>query len=124
MDIEAAREGQHLPDLFGAADALQMAAPAATLPLVDVTGNAAKLSRLSSATSMCFPAAFPFATAVSMLSSATSSLPGFRQFLSAFLSITLLQSKLVRSRFVLLAYDSDHLTALVGIEDVVLVCNV
>ena len=73
---------------------------------------------------MCFPAAFPFATAVSRLSSATRSFPGVRQFLSALLSITLLQSKLVRGRFVLLAYDSDHLTALVGIEDVALVCNV
>ena len=80
VDIEAAREGQPLPDLFGAADALQMAAPAATLPQVDVLGDASKLSRLSSATSMCFPAAFPFATAASRLSSATSSCDGFRYF--------------------------------------------
>ena len=124
LDIEAARDGQHLPALFGAANAMQMAAPTATLPPVDILGGAYKLNMLSSATSICLPAAFTFATAVSKLGSATRSSPGLQQLRMACMSIAFLQSNLARSRFVLLAHDSDHLAAPVGIAAVALVCNV
>ena len=43
LEIEAAREGQHLPYMCGAADALQMAAPATTVLRIGVLGGASRL---------------------------------------------------------------------------------